>query len=276
MTRRMTAALSISLAGIGLMAVTSWEKLTHPLIWPIDLGSPERLLQAMAEKYSHPQEVAYASAHVLDGLDELEQSLVAGPMARRGRVLDVGCGVGREAIALAKAGYAVVGIDLAPGAVEAARRHAASQGVDITFRTMAAHEVTPDVGQFDYVLTTVGFYSLIPTYALRIRTLQALADVLTPGGRIFLAAPWMPPSYRPGLRADFVDGLRRLRRLIIHDAFETEPGDQLIGVISPASQTRERVFRHVFFRPEEIEHEIRAAGLAGTPIAEGLWKVHRP
>ncbi|MBI4322784.1 MAG: class I SAM-dependent methyltransferase [Candidatus Omnitrophica bacterium] len=202
--------------------------------------------------------------------------LVAGPMARRGRVLDVGCGAGREAIALARLGYPIVGIDIAAGAIEAARRHAAGQGLDITFLPMAAHDVSPDLGAFDYVLTTVGFYNLIPTRALRVRTLRALEAVLKPEGAMFLAAHWMPPTYRAGLRTNVVDGLRRLYRLAAHETFTTEPGDQLVSVISPASDPQDRVFRHVFFRQEEIAEEIQAAGLRGTLLAEGMWEVRRP
>ena len=39
----------------------------------------------------------------------------------KGRVLDIGCGVGRVALYLQVLGYDVVGIDLSPGAVEASR-----------------------------------------------------------------------------------------------------------------------------------------------------------
>ena len=45
------------------------------------------------------------------------------------RLLDIGCGQGRNAIALAQLGYAVVGIDLSPSAVELAQAAALEKGV---------------------------------------------------------------------------------------------------------------------------------------------------
>src|SRR5208337_1852452 len=45
------------------------------------------------------------------------------------RVLDVGCGDGRNAVLLAKLGARVTGIDVAPGAIELARKRARLNGV---------------------------------------------------------------------------------------------------------------------------------------------------
>lgn len=45
------------------------------------------------------------------------------------RLLDIGCGQGRNAIALAQLGYAVVGIDLSQSAIDLARAAAAGKGV---------------------------------------------------------------------------------------------------------------------------------------------------
>lgn len=50
-----------------------------------------------------------------------------------GRALDLGCGTGRWSVELDRRGWEVVGVDVAPKAVEAARRRAAAEGVDVEF-----------------------------------------------------------------------------------------------------------------------------------------------
>jgi 2-polyprenyl-3-methyl-5-hydroxy-6-metoxy-1,4-benzoquinol methylase len=47
------------------------------------------------------------------------------------RVLDAGCGYGRIALPLARAGYAVTGIDLAANLIDAARRTADAEGLTV-------------------------------------------------------------------------------------------------------------------------------------------------
>ena len=48
-------------------------------------------------------------------------------------VVDVACGTGMHALALAQRGYAVLGVDLSPGMIERARANAAAAGMDVRF-----------------------------------------------------------------------------------------------------------------------------------------------
>src|SRR5579862_8124649 len=57
------------------------------------------------------------------------------------RVLDVGCGGGLLCEALARAGAQVSGIDLAPGMVDVARLHAATENLKIDYRLEDAAEL---------------------------------------------------------------------------------------------------------------------------------------
>ncbi|GAA3126972.1 bifunctional 2-polyprenyl-6-hydroxyphenol methylase/3-demethylubiquinol 3-O-methyltransferase UbiG [Streptomyces rectiviolaceus] len=55
------------------------------------------------------------------------------------RVVDLGCGGGLVSENLAARGYRVTGIDLSPGTIDAARRHAAATGVPVTYRVGSAY-----------------------------------------------------------------------------------------------------------------------------------------
>jgi len=60
------------------------------------------------------------------------------------RVLDVGCGPGRHALALARRGMEVVGVDLSPDFVELARKAAADEGLAATFEEMDVRDLAYD------------------------------------------------------------------------------------------------------------------------------------
>jgi len=67
------------------------------------------------------------------------------------RLLDLGTGTGLVARAFASRGVTVCGTDIAAGQIEAARRAAADEGVDIDFRVAAAEECPYPDGSFDVV-----------------------------------------------------------------------------------------------------------------------------
>lgn len=63
---------------------------------------------------------------------ELVELVKAGTL-RPGRAIDLGCGVGDNAIFLARHGFEVTAIDFAPSAVAKARQKAREAGVDVEF-----------------------------------------------------------------------------------------------------------------------------------------------
>jgi 2-polyprenyl-6-hydroxyphenyl methylase/3-demethylubiquinone-9 3-methyltransferase len=100
------------------------------------------------------------------------------------RLLDVGCGGGLLAEALARAGAKVTAVDLAPGMIEVARLHALEEKLDIDYRIAAAETVAAaEPGTFDLV-TCMEMLEHVPDPAGVIRT---LATLVRPGGAIFVS-----------------------------------------------------------------------------------------
>jgi SAM-dependent methyltransferase len=77
-----------------------------------------------------------------------------------GEVLDIGCGLGDNAIYLASRGHAVTGLDGSAAAIDEARRRAAAAGVSVTFDVADATNLTGYDGRFDTVVDSALYHCL--------------------------------------------------------------------------------------------------------------------
>ncbi|MFT3905198.1 MAG: bifunctional 2-polyprenyl-6-hydroxyphenol methylase/3-demethylubiquinol 3-O-methyltransferase UbiG [Steroidobacteraceae bacterium] len=100
------------------------------------------------------------------------------------RLLDVGCGGGLLAEALATRGAQVTAVDLAPGMIEVARLHAAGSGLTIDYRDVAVESLLGDPAQRFDVITCMEMIEHVPDPAAM---LQTLAQLLRPGGQLFMS-----------------------------------------------------------------------------------------
>ncbi|MDN3029487.1 class I SAM-dependent methyltransferase [Streptomyces sp. S.PB5] len=119
-------------------------------------------------------------AAVLDGL--IQHGLGAGVR----RVLDCSCGIGTQAIGLARTGHQVVGADLSPVAVARASREAAARAVGLPV-TVADMRRLPFAGSvFDVVLCADNSLAHLLTAEDVTAALREMRRVLRTGGLLLL------------------------------------------------------------------------------------------
>jgi SAM-dependent methyltransferase len=114
----------------------------------------------------------------------LAERVGAGPGVE---MLDVATGSGNVAIAGARAGADVTGLDLTPELLEAARRRAADAGLDIRFIEGDAEELPFEIDSFDRVTSCFGVM-FAPRHE---QAASELTRVARPGGTIAFTA-WTP------------------------------------------------------------------------------------
>ena len=95
------------------------------------------------------------------------------------------CHIGTDTISLARLGASMTGVDFSGPAVRQARALAGQTGADATFVESDVYEAAEAVGHggFDFVFTGIGALCWLPSVS---RWAQVVADLLRPGGRLFI------------------------------------------------------------------------------------------
>lgn len=112
--------------------------------------------------------------------DSMAQTLAACAITPNMPVLDVACGPGIVACALAKAGAQVTGIDLTPAMLEQARQRAQRMGVAVAYDCADAQNLPFAEGRFDRVVTRYSFHHVLQPA----KVLAEMVRVCRPGGLV--------------------------------------------------------------------------------------------
>jgi SAM-dependent methyltransferase len=245
-------------------------RLRHPLTPPLFLGGADECLAAVRAKYSRGAEVKEYARLATVGSEALELESVQRSVKPGGRLLDVGCGAGREALGFARAGFRVTAIDIAPGMIAAARANAEGAGLAIDFRVQSVTELNDPPGSYDGAFVAFSVLHHIPGRARRIDALARIRRALSADGGLILVVVYRG---RRGLvsRSRLVDLVRSVGTKIPGQWCVSEPGDGYTICVSDASDPREPVFFHDYAGPDEVRAEVEAAGFAADEVAPGWW-----
>ncbi|HET7203285.1 MAG TPA: bifunctional 2-polyprenyl-6-hydroxyphenol methylase/3-demethylubiquinol 3-O-methyltransferase UbiG [Steroidobacteraceae bacterium] len=161
----------------------------------------------------------------------------AGPLAGR-KVLDVGCGGGLLAEAMARKGAKVTGIDLADDLLQVARLHALESGVDVEYVLESAEQHAANhAGQYE-IAACMEMLEHVPDPAAAI---DAIARLVRPGGHVFVST---------------------LNRTLKSYAMAVVGAEYVLRLLPAGTHTYEK-----FIRPSELRQWAHAAGLAIVDIA---------
>jgi 2-polyprenyl-3-methyl-5-hydroxy-6-metoxy-1,4-benzoquinol methylase len=183
-----------------------------------------------------------------ESLEPWEISVVERHQIRSGSMLVMGSGWGREAIALARRGLTVTGIDTSFTAVKAAQRRAVEAGLPACFHQASFLELPYKPQRFDYVLLASSMYSTIPTRSGRQAWLRDLRRHLKPGGHVILSFA-LEPYPRAGLRIIRM-GLSLAVSKLPGTNHDYQPGDECLA----------GHFMHLFQSEDELRTEMTEAG----------------
>jgi SAM-dependent methyltransferase len=155
-----------------------------PPAWRLPPG-----VNASLWRYAHTprladEEDAFFAGHPL--FEEDRRALEA-RFVEPGRLIDLGCGVGRHALHFARRGFTVAAVDLSSAMLRAVGQKAAAEGLDL----LRVRANLCDLGgfrdsTFSYALLMFSTLGMIRGAPARRRALAETLRVLEPGGRLAL------------------------------------------------------------------------------------------
>ncbi|USS41662.1 methyltransferase domain-containing protein [Thermococcus aggregans] len=195
--------------------------------------------------------------------EEVEFLLNEFKLPKGAKILDVGCGVGRHSIELAKRGYRVTGVDISRKMLEKAEERAQKEGVEVEFIKADATKFARDE-EFDAAICLCeGAFSLLGLSDDPIEhDLAILRNVyrsLKPGGKFILTALSALSRVKKATNEDIAHGLFDPNTMTFYEELEAPDGTKV--------PIRERVYvpTELYLMFKMVGFEVKAiwGGTAG-------------
>ena len=217
------------------------------------------LFHSVKDYYSTPESLKWYTALAKNtGLYEQELEMITRFTSPLAKVLDVGCGAGREALELTKMGYTVTGLDISVELLDIARTLAKKLRLKVDFRLVDGMNLDFEDRSFDYILFITQMIHHIPMRSNRINLLKQAGRIVRPDGKILITYhDWnIEKNHKPwqaGLSPD-------PKEYEIAQSYNIlENGDSFTNKFHGASSQFYTYIHH--FTKESIESEVIEAGL---------------
>jgi SAM-dependent methyltransferase len=186
-------------------------------------------------------------------------------------LLDLCCGPGRHALALAQRGLRVTGLDLSEVYLEELRRAAAEQHLEIETVRGDMRSI-PFKGHFDAVINMFSSFGYLESEAEDAKVLAAIAQALKPGGRLLIDLinrDWVTDNYIQNDWHQGADGTIYLEHRELD--FVTSRNHVTFTEIKPDGSRREIGGHHIrLYTLTELVGLQREAGLAFESVHGGF------
>ena len=228
---------------------------------PIVLMRPDDLVEFSRQAYAKPSSINHwcRKNKVNSGLTREEAALLAYVPLKKGQLLLLGVGGGREAIPLSKMGFQVTGVDSVPEMVEMAKKNAEEKGIKIVGKTQDISKLDVPAGSYDIVFLSAAMYSCIPTRDRRVEMLKRIWKALKPGGLFVCQFQWGKTS-GPSRKGELA---RKAIAFLTLGNLRYEKGDILWLKVE---------FVHAFSSEDELKSEFKQGGfeVVHIHIPEGI------
>ena len=186
-----------------------------------------------------------------------------------GDVLDLACGPGRHAVALAKEGFRVTGVDLSPFLLQKAISLARTESVDVEWvRDDMRHFVRPEA--FDLVINIFTSFGYFDDKRDDMTVLQNIHRNLRAGGALVMdvmGKEWLAREFLPTTSEELADGRLLVQRHEIFDDW-TRIKNQWILIEGDKATTFR--FHHTVYSGQEIRGSLLDVGFSDVQLFGGL------
>ena len=212
----------------------------------------------------------YATKPYVEEARFVSERLAEAGVPAKGRVLDLACGTGGHALELAALGYQVVGVDIAEGMLEEARKKASARGLEVEFLCQDLRQLDVVEGAYDAAVCLFDSLGYLLTDAAISEALRRVNLSLKPGGA-FIVEAWHEAAMLSGY--DEV----RVRRLALPSGEVVRISDTDVDVESQSATVSYTIFRQApdgrwdrvceehrnrFFMQRDLARLLETAGLA--------------